>query len=121
MVYSVIAELVSWLEDRFYEVWTIVPDDADDDLPARFVTVERTGGYVEDMLDHASVAVQCWAQTDSEAHDMAIGLRNLLLTDQRPYGVGRISIDSGPYRFYDEATRCPRYQLTLDVTCCLSD
>ncbi len=121
MVYSVTAELVSWLEDRFYEVWTIVPDDADDDLPARFVTVERTGGYVEDMLDHPTIAVQCWAATDADAEDMALELRNRLLTDLPPLGVSSIRIESGPYRFYDETTRCPRYQLTLDVTCRLSD
>jgi len=35
----------------------------------------------------------------------------------RPLGVHAISVSAGPYRFYDEATRRPRYQLVLDVTC----
>ena len=117
MAYSVLAEFTEWLGEQWYVASSIVSES----VPDSFVTIERTGGYVEDMLDHPTIAVQCWAQTDSEAHDMAIGLRNLLLTDQRPYGVGRIAIDSGPYRFYDEYTRCPRYQMALDATCQLTD
>jgi len=117
MAYSVLAEFTEWLEDEWYVGSSIVPESE----PDSFVTIERTGGYVEDMLDHPTIAVQCWAQTDAEAEDMALELRNRLLTEQRPLGVSSIRIESGPYRFYDETTRCPRYQLTLDVTCRLSD
>lgn len=117
MAYSVLAEFTEWLEDEWYVGSSIVPESA----PDSFVTIERTGGYVEDMLDHPTIAVQCWAATDADAEDMALELRNRLLTDPRPLGVSSIRIESGPYRFYDETTRCPRYQLTLDVTCRLSD
>ena len=117
MAYSVLAEFTDWLEERQYVVSSIVPEPT----PASFVTIERTGGYVADMIDHPAIAVQCWAATDDEALDMATELRNRLLTEQPPLGVSSIRIESGPYRFYDETTRCPRYQLTLDVTCRLSD
>ena len=117
MAYSVVAELIQWLGEQWYVESSIVPEDA----PDSFVTVERTGGYVEDMLDHPTIAVQCWAGSDADAEDMALELRNRLLTEQPPLGVASIRIESGPYRFYDETTRSPRYQLVLDVTCCLSD
>lgn len=117
MSYSVLDEFVQWLDGQGYVASSIVPESA----PASFVTIERTGGYVEDMLDHPTIAVQCWGATDADAEDMALELRNRLLTEQRPLGVSSIRIESGPYRFYDETTRCPRYQLTLDVTCRLSD
>ena len=118
-MYSVLAEFVTWLDERWYAASTIVPGD--DDAPARFVTVERTGGSVADMVDHPTIAVQCWAPTDEEAEAMAVELRNSLLTELPPVGVTRITVNSGPYRFYDEYTRCPRYQLVLDVTCQLTD
>lgn len=117
MAYSVLAEFTEWLSEQWYVASSIVPESA----PGNFVTIERTGGYVEDMLDHPTIAVQCWAATDADAEDMALELRNRLLTDLPPLGVSSIRIESGPYRFYDETTRCPRYQLTLDVTCRLSD
>lgn len=117
MSYSVLDEFVRWLDERGYVDSSIVQESS----PDSFVTVERTGGYVADMLDHPAIAVQCWAATDAEAEEMALELRNRLLTEHPPLGVSSIRIDSGPYRFYDETTRCPRYQLALDVTCCLSD
>lgn len=117
MAYSVLAAFTEWLDEQWYVSSSIVPESA----PDSFVTIERTGGYVEDMLDHPNIAVQCWAATDADAEDMALELRNRLLTDPRPLGVSSIRIESGPYRFYDEYTRCPRYQIVLDVTCQLTD
>ncbi len=118
-MYSVLAAFVERLLALGYDAYSIVPGD--EDAPAEFVTVERTGGYVTDMVDHPTIAVQCWAATDADAEDMAVAVRNALLTGPRPAGVSRIDVNGGPYRFYDEYTRCPRYQLTLDVTCQLTD
>lgn len=116
-MYSVLAAFVERLLALGYDAHTIVPENP----PAEFVTVERTGGYVTDMVDHPSIAVQCWAATDADAEGMAVAVRNALLAGPRPAGVSRIDVNGGPYRFYDEYTRCPRYQLALDVTCQLTD
>lgn len=116
-MYSVTEQFIAWLGALGYDAYANVPADP----PTEFVTVERVGGYVEDMVDHASVAVQAWAATDERAEELANGIRNELLLEARPAGVHHIAIDSGPYRFYDEETRCPRYQIALDVTCQLTD
>ncbi len=85
-----------------------------------FVTVERVGGGVESMVDHASMAIQCWAPDEPAAEELANAVRLRLLTEQPPRGVHGVRIDSGPYPFWDEETRWPRYQLSVDVSCQLT-
>lgn len=117
--YSVTKALIDWLLDLGFDAHANVPGS----IPSYgTVTVERTGGYVADLVDHAEMAVQCWGETDLAAATLADDVRNYLLTHYsnyrpRPVGTYAISVSAGPYRFYDEATRRPRYQLVLDVTC----
>ena len=117
LMYSATEAFVAHLLALGYDAYANVPADP----PASFVTVERTGGSVSDMVDHPTIAVQCWAPTDEAAERMANELRVQIVTGARPQGVTRVAVNSGPYRFYDEYTRCPRYQLALDVTCQLTD
>ena len=118
-MYSVTEAFVSHLLALGYDAYSIVPGD--EDAPTEFVTVERTGGAVTDMVDHPSLAIQCWAATDEDAERLANDVRAQIVTGTRPSGVTRVAVDSGPYRFYDEYTRCQRYQMALDATCQLTD
>lgn len=115
--YSVTKALIDWLLKLGFDAHANVPGS----IPSYgTVTVERTGGYVADLVDHAEMAVQCWGETDLAAATLADDVRNYLLTrysSSRPVGTYAISVSAGPYRFYDESTRRPRYQLVLDVTC----
>lgn len=115
-MYSITEQFVEWLSNLGYAASTQPPNSG-----TEFVTVERTGGYVADMVDHPSMAVQTWAQSAPRAEEMANGIRNAALIGSRPYGVHRIEVNSGPYSFYDESTRLPRYQIAFDVTCQLTD
>lgn len=118
-MYSVAEALIAWLTANGHAAYHIAPPA--ENAPCQFVTVERTGGYVQDKVDHPSVAIQCWAATDTAANNLAITIRNLVELGGRPAGVGHMSINSGPYAFYDEDTRCPRYQLYVDIACQLTD
>lgn len=115
--YSVTEAFVSWLLSLGYDAHTRVPDHIPDEL----VTIERTGGYVADLVDHPEMAIQCWSTSDERAAALADGVRNALLLEARPRGVSAVAIESGPYQFYDETTRCPRYQLVVEATCQLTD
>ena len=116
-MYSVTEAFVSHLLSLGYDAYANVPADP----PTEFVTVERTGGSVTDLVDHPSLAIQCWAATDEAAERLANVVRAQIVCGARPFGVTRIDVNSGPYRFYDEYTRCPRYQMALDATCQLTD
>lgn len=113
MAFSVTEALIGHINGMGYRASSRAPRDAG----GPFVTVERTGGGVADMLDHPIMAVQAWAQSEDAAEEMANALRYRLVTEPPPSGIRSIRVNSGPYQFYDEFTRMPRYQLVLDVTC----
>ena len=115
MEYSITEQVVSWLSGLGYRAMTRPPADAPD-CPSEFVTVERTGGYAADLVDHPTMAVQTWARTEERAEEMANAIRMECLTGTLPRGVHRADVNSGPYAFWDEDTRSPRYQLVLDIT-----
>lgn len=77
---------------------------------AEFVTVERTSATVTDLVDHPTYAVQTWAATEARAEEMALDIREALLLEERPEGFYSISAENGPYPWWDEDTRMPRYQ-----------
>lgn len=112
-VYSVEEAVRNWLLAMGYEAYVRVPKDR----PQRFVTVERTGGGVENMVDHPLIAVQTWAQTQAEAEEDANAIRMVALVGLLPEGVHSMRVNSGPYKFYDDESMQPRYQTVFDVAC----
>lgn len=115
-MYSITEQFVTWLRGLGYASSTYPPKTG-----SEFVTVERTGGYVSDLVDHPTVAVQAWAQSEARAEEIAIRIRDELLLSTRPLGVTAVSVNAGPYPFWDDSTRLPRYQTVFDVSCTLTD
>lgn len=112
-VYSIEQAVIEWLEGMGYAAYANVPPDR----PGTFVTVEREGGYVEDMVDHPTIAVQTWAESAADAELHASAIRMASLVGELPEGVNSMRVNSGPYKFYDEESMQPRYQTVYDVTC----
>lgn len=115
-MYSITEQFVVWLSSLGYTASTYPPAAG-----SEFVTIERTGGNVADLVDHPMIAVQTWAATEPRAEEMANAIRNAALLSTRPFGVTRIDVNAGPYPYWDESTRMPRYQIVFDVTCQLID
>ena len=107
-MYSVTEAFVDWLTSLGYAASTYPPKSG-----SEFVTVERTGGAASDLVDHPMMVIQTWAQTEPRAEEMANAIRNSALTSY-PDGIASIRINSGPYPYWDESTRLPRYQLFLE-------
>ena len=115
-MYSITKQFLTWLTSQGYTVHTYPPKTGNE-----FVTIERTGGYVENKIDHPEIAIQTWAQSEARAEEMALNIRNALLLGSLPDGVYRVDVNAGPYPFYDEDTRLPRYQIVFDCTTYLID
>ena len=115
-VYSVTEEFIAWLTANGYTASTYPPKTGDE-----FVTVERTGGSVVDMVDRPEIAIQTWAESEARAEEMANEIRSLLLLGSLPYGVHHVAVDSGPYPFWDDFTGKPRYQIALVCASYLTD
>lgn len=119
--FNALEAFIAFVTALGYDAFSRPPGDTPDNpdpIPAEYVTIERTGGYVDDMVDHPTFAVQCWAQTETRANAMAIELRNSILMDGAgDFGILGATIDAGPYAFFDEYTRSPRYQLVVSCAC----
>ena len=112
-VYSIIEAVRNWLVDMGYDAYIHVPKDR----PNRFVTVERTGGGVENMVDYPLIAIQTWAQSAADAEEDANAIRMVALVGELPVGVHSMRVNAGPYEFYDDESMQPRYQILFDVAC----
>lgn len=109
-MYSATQSLIEWLTQKGYNAYSYPPDSG-----VSFITVERTGGSVSDLVDHPQFAVQAWAQTEPDAESMCLEIRNALAVGDVPSGFYRVEADS-MYPWYDDSTRLPRYQLVINCT-----
>ena len=110
-MYSSTEQLLLWLVNLGYNANTY--PQRSQDVP--FVTVERTGGNVADMVDHPIFAIQTWAQSQAEAEELALEIRNETFVTL-PHGFSQMQVNSGPYPFWDEDTGLPRYQTVYECT-----
>lgn len=89
--------------------------------PTRFVTVSLAGTSVRDIgVRDATVIVECWAASDSEASDLADFAVTALtgwetLTTWVPEGAEGWA--GGPYAYPDGVAGQSRYQMTVIVRC----
>ena len=109
-MYSATQSLIEWLTDKGYNAYSYPPKTGDS-----FITVERTGGAVSDLVDHPTFAVQAWAKTEPDAETACIEIRNALIAGDVPEGFYKVLSDS-MYPWYDDSTRLPRYQLVINCS-----
>lgn len=116
------AALVAWLPGVIatYGVDAPVHTRTPNPRPDQFVKVFRTGGPSRSVvLDDAQITVECWGQSDSEAADMALVVRAVILatanTEAGDALIYRAREFSGPARLPDESGQ-PRYSWTVQVT-----
>lgn len=106
------AIIVAYLNDlagRPAEAFMDVPADR----PARFITVERTGGPREHVRELPTFAIQCWAESRWEASELArVTASNLEAMVTHP-NVGRVTVSS-TYNFPSPDGE-PRYQLVVEL------
>ena len=100
-MYSVTEAFVSHLLTLGYDAYANVPADP----PTEFVTVERTGGSVTDLVDHPSIAVQCWAATDEAAERLANSVRAQIVTGTPRKGQGWLEHENSPAPITGPAAR----------------
>lgn len=110
--YSVERAFIDWLRATGVDARFWVPRDR----PEGLVTVQRTGGEVENMVDHPQVTMTFWGTSAEEESDLALSVRTYLLGGSRPAGVRKVSQVTGPLWYPDPETRLPCYELVVDCT-----
>ena len=111
-MYNLEAQIIKWLNEEIdVKVCHTVPKNT----PSEFVTVERTGGKVDSRsIDRATLAVQAWAKTPSQAAALAYKLRDIFAKQNTPNGIYSVKVQE-LYEFVDMKTNRPRYQIILSV------
>ena len=92
-------------------VYMTVPGHKD----KRYVTIERTGGYIENCIRHATVAIQSIAESQYEAaalHETVIG--HIMNSNSLP-AIGGVYLNA-EYNFPNEVTKEYRYQALFEFT-----
>lgn len=112
MAFDVEQALVEWVPTKVgAPCYAEVPDPR----PARFVTVERTGGEASLGVDRPLLAVQAWADTAANASALALELRDAIVVGATEIPqVCRCDVTS-VYRFPDPDSRQARYQLDVSA------
>lgn len=105
------ALLIAYLSNELPDI--NVSADLPNPRPSKAITVERTGGREDSIvLDHPTIAIQCWASTRLEAALLADEV-DRVMRDWNDPGVPDV-LRSGKYNFPDEYGN-PRYQLVYDL------
>lgn len=85
------------------------------DRPKSFTTVERTGGGYSLGRDAPNLAVQCWAESETEAYTLALMAREALLNMRETCSNVCSSSVGSIYSFPDPDSRASRYQLDFEA------
>lgn len=90
--------------------------------PDRFVLVPRVGGPRRNLVvDSPTIAVEAWAATPKQAHDLCQLVRGLLHAAAGSVIGGtpiyRVDEFAGPANLPDPASQQARYILTVSVSC----
>lgn len=106
--------LVAWLNVQPAMAGIPASLEAPPDRPARFVTVERTGGGGSRHTVAPQVAFQCWADTRLMASRLADMVAHLV-SAELPYAPPIRSVSVNSVADFPLDGRTPRYQVLADL------
>lgn len=82
----------------------------------QLVTIERTGGRADHLIDYGVYAVQAWADTHADAYQLASDVRDTLIAAPAHLADLASTQVTGMYNFPDHDSRQARYQLTVTAS-----
>lgn len=82
----------------------------------QLVTIERTGGRADHLIDYGVYAVQAWADTHADAYQLASDVRDALITAPAHLDALASAQVASMYNFPDSDSRQARYQLTVTAS-----
>ncbi|MDV8066390.1 hypothetical protein R4P64_07725 [Rhodococcus sp. IEGM 1366] len=120
---TVLATLIREQMPAHLDVWvgTEAPNPRRSGVRGRKVRVSRTPGggmAAHGRTDHVFALIECWADTEDEADDLAAVVRAIMKASRSRTVLGTFvrwwKENSGPYRWPDESDQ-ERYQFTGEL------
>lgn len=85
-----------------------------ENMPERFVVLEKTGGGMENHIYESTIAVQSYAPSLYEAAVLNEEVKGALLYGSVPNDITRVRLNSD-YNYTDPDTNRYRYQAVYDI------
>lgn len=82
----------------------------------QLVTIERTGGRADHLIDYGVYAVQAWSDTHADAYQLASDVRDTLIAAPANLADLASTNVTSMYNFPDPDSRQARYQLTVTAS-----
>ena len=82
----------------------------------QLVTIERTGGRADHLIDYGMYAVQAWADTHADAYQLASDVRDALIAAPAHLADLASTQVASMYNFPDPDSHQARYQLTVTAS-----
>ena len=83
-------------------------------LPETFVTVEKTGGRIENHIRSATLAIQSWADSQANASALNDEVVSAMESAISLDSISKCQLNSD-YNFTDTETKHHRYQAVFDI------
>lgn len=106
-------EILEYLTEYYGSdtVFTDIPKDR----PARFITIERTGGNFRDKtIDECMVEIQCWHETREKTASFAYEIDEIMRKMIVRSNISRVDRNSIS-NFPDRPSGNPRYRLVYNI------
>lgn len=82
----------------------------------QLVTIERTGGRADHLIDYGVYAVQAWADNHADAYQLASDVRDALIAAPAHLADLASTQVTSMYNFPDPDSHQARYQLTVTAS-----
>lgn len=92
-----------------------VSGDVPSPVPSSFVTVEKTGAGSANKINSATVAIQSWAESRSDAALLCAEVEAIMGGIAAEPEISRCALDTS-YNFTDLTRKKPRYQAVFSIT-----
>lgn len=106
------AVLLNYLQERLTDVpvYMEIPEN----MPDKFVVLEKTGGGMENHIFESTIAVRSYAASMYDAALLNEEIKGWMLYGQTPAEVCSIRLNSD-YNYTDTSTKRYRYQAVYDI------
>jgi len=117
---TILEYIVDYLGDRFdVPVRVEKPSDLDE-VPERYILVEKTGFSIKNFICTATVAIQAHAEQLYAAEDMIVNIRKAMFDMAEDHRISDVKLDSD-YPWPDASRKEDRYQAVFQITHYLED
>lgn len=117
---TILEYIVDYLDDRFDVPVRVEKPSELDEIPERYILVEKTGFGIVNYICTATVAIQAHAEQLYAAEDLIVSIRKAMFKMIEDPRISDVKLDTD-YPYPDASRKEDRYQAVFQITHYLED